>query len=64
MATWLVFGDVLLGKLEAPDRDAAALEAELRFGWEAQRIQSEASWQIGQLERERLTQRMRRNGHG
>jgi len=61
MARWLVFGEQILGAVEAPHRDAAQAAAYAQFADVAiSRVQSEASYLVGVDERRAAAQRRRR----
>lgn len=58
MALWLIFGEMVLGRVEAPHRDAAEAAACQRFGHrEVRRVQSEASYKVAEDERNAAQQR-------
>ena len=60
MARWLVFGEQILGAVEAPHRDAAQAAAYARFtDHPISRVQSEASYLVGEDERRAAVQRRR-----
>jgi hypothetical protein len=60
VATWIVFGEAEIGRVDAPHRDAAEAVAAHRFGYRAvRRVQSAASFAIGEEERRAAEQRRR-----
>ena len=58
MATWIVFGEAEIGRVDAPHRDAAEGLACQRFGSrQGRRIQAAASYEVSVEERRAAEQR-------
>ena len=58
MATWIVFGETEIGRVDAPHRDAAEAVACQRFGSRlVRRVQSAASYAISVDEQRAAEQR-------
>ena len=58
MATWIVFGEAEIGRVDAPHRDAAEAIACQRFGSRyVRRVQSAASYEVSVEERRATEQR-------